>query len=94
MDKEAYLSFYNEFGQFIKEGVYTDFDNRHEVCSPRDAGRRQPTHPANEITTRSRPSSGRLRPPLTSHLLALTSCRLHLASNLSPLTSDDRRVAA
>jgi len=32
MDKEAYLSFYNEFGQFIKEGVYTDFDNRHEVA--------------------------------------------------------------
>jgi len=32
VDKEAYLSFYQEFGQFIKEGVYTDFDNKNEVA--------------------------------------------------------------
>ena len=32
LDKEAYLSFYQEFGQFIKEGVYADFDNKHEVA--------------------------------------------------------------
>jgi len=32
VDKEAYLKFYAEFGQFLKEGVYTDFDNRHEVA--------------------------------------------------------------
>ena len=27
-----YLKFYEEFGQFIKEGVYTDFDNKNEVA--------------------------------------------------------------
>merc|ERR1719421_1132216 len=32
VDKEAYLSFYQEFGQFIKEGVYTDFENKNEVA--------------------------------------------------------------
>jgi len=32
IDKDAYLSFYKEFGQFIKEGVYTDFENKHEVA--------------------------------------------------------------
>jgi len=32
IDKEAYLSFYQEFGQYLKEGVYTDFDNKHEVA--------------------------------------------------------------
>lgn len=32
VDKEAYLAFYQEFGHFIKEGVYTDFDNKHEVA--------------------------------------------------------------
>lgn len=31
-DSTAYLSFYKEFGQFIKEGVYTDFDNKNEVA--------------------------------------------------------------
>jgi len=32
IDKDAYLSFYQEFGQFIKEGVYTDFDNKHDIA--------------------------------------------------------------
>ena len=32
VDKEAYLSFYQEFGQFIKEGVYSDFDNKNEAA--------------------------------------------------------------
>ena len=32
VDKDAYLDFYKEFGQFIKEGVYTDWDNKNEVA--------------------------------------------------------------
>jgi len=32
VDAEAYLSFYKEFGQFIKEGVYTDFENKNEIA--------------------------------------------------------------
>jgi len=31
-DEKAYLDFYGEFGQFIKEGVYTDFSNKAEVA--------------------------------------------------------------
>ena len=31
-DHKAYLSFFNEFGQFIKEGVYSDFENKHEAA--------------------------------------------------------------
>jgi len=32
IDKDAFLSFYAEFGQYIKEGVYTDFDNKAEIA--------------------------------------------------------------
>ena len=32
IDNEAYLSFYQEFNQFIKEGVYADFENKNEVA--------------------------------------------------------------
>jgi TNF receptor-associated protein 1 len=31
-DSAEYLKFYEEFGQFIKEGVYTDFDNKPEIA--------------------------------------------------------------
>ena len=31
-DKEAYLQFFAEFGQFIKEGVYTDFANKEDTA--------------------------------------------------------------
>jgi len=31
-DKEAYLQFFSEFGQFIKEGVYTDFANKEDTA--------------------------------------------------------------
>lgn len=31
-DEKSYLDFYGEFGQFIKEGVYTDFANKAEVA--------------------------------------------------------------
>lgn len=31
-DEKKYLDFYKEFGQFIKEGVYTDFNNKAETA--------------------------------------------------------------
>ena len=32
IDQAAFISFYQEFGQYLKEGVYTDFDNKHEIA--------------------------------------------------------------
>jgi len=32
IDHAAFISFYQEFGQYLKEGVYTDFDNKHEIA--------------------------------------------------------------
>ncbi|KAL1527886.1 hypothetical protein AB1Y20_009262 [Prymnesium parvum] len=31
-DEKGYLKFYDEFGQFLKEGVYTDFNSKAEVA--------------------------------------------------------------
>ena len=31
-DEAKYLDFFREFGQFIKEGVYADFDNKQETA--------------------------------------------------------------